>query len=93
MFLRAPQWDVHIFVSSTFDDTHAERNLLLQGVYPGLRAEAWTLGVDLCVSDMRWGVKDENTDDHLTWVQCHREIERCMHASCGLFFLSLQSER
>ena len=42
---------------------------------------------------IRWGVPDENTDDHLTWIVCSAELQRCKRQSMGLFFLSLQSEK
>ena len=42
---------------------------------------------------MRWGVRDENTLDHRTWIECQRELERCRIESNDLFFLSLQSEK
>lgn len=40
-----------------------------------------------------WGVRDENTWDHLTWMSCLRELERCEEESLGVFFLSLQSHK
>jgi hypothetical protein len=36
---------------------------------------------------------DELTVDHKTWSECRREIVRCRDESCGLFFLSLLSEK
>ena len=39
---------------------------------------------------MRWGVKDENTDDHKTWDACKVELDRCIVESCETFFISLQ---
>ena len=42
---------------------------------------------------MRWGVRDENTLDHQTWVACKRELQRCYKESAGLFFLSLQGDK
>lgn len=42
---------------------------------------------------VRWGVRDENTLDHMTWVSCKRELERCRQESGGLFFLSLQGDK
>jgi WD40 repeat protein len=42
---------------------------------------------------MRFGVKDENTLDHMTWVACKEAIQQCYEGSDGLFFLSLQADR
>jgi hypothetical protein len=40
--------------------------------------------------DMRWGVRDENSCDHLTWIECAMGINWCKTESTGIFFLSLQ---
>jgi hypothetical protein len=48
---------------------------------------------DVSFSDMRFGVQDENTRHHETWVACKRELFRCFTKSNGIFFLSLQSEK
>jgi hypothetical protein len=42
---------------------------------------------------MRFGVKDENTKDHMTWVACKEAIQQCHEGSDALFFLSLQADR
>ena len=42
---------------------------------------------------MRWGVRDENTLDHQTWIACKQELLRCRKESVGLFFLSLQGDK
>jgi hypothetical protein len=33
--------------------------------------------------DMRWGVRDEATDDHMTTELCMREIDNCQRLSTG----------
>ena len=49
----------------------------------------------LQVVDMRWGVRDEATDDHMTTTLCMQEIDNCQRLSIGpnfvvsRFFLSL----
>jgi hypothetical protein len=88
-----PKWNLHVFLSSTFTDTHTERNIILDQLAPSLRKEGIRVGIDVAFSDMRWGMKDENTLDHLTWIGCAKEIDRCREASPDLFFLSLQSEK
>ena len=47
--------------------------------------------MEIIFVDMRWGVRDENTLEHRTWIECARELDRCMEESSGVFFLSLQS--
>jgi hypothetical protein len=33
--------------------------------------------------DMRWGVRDEATDDHMTTELCMKEIDNCQRLSNG----------
>eukprot|EP01033_Poteriospumella_lacustris_P013653 gene13653-9780_t len=82
-----------IFVSSTFTDTHLERDILMEKIFPRLQGEAMKYDVSVAISDMRYGVRDENTKDHKAWLYCKRELERCFHHSSGLFFLSLQGDK
>ena len=42
---------------------------------------------------MRYGVRDENTLDHMTWEACKAELVRCKTESAGLFFISLQGTK
>ena len=87
---KIPSFNLSIFVSSTFTDTHEERNAIMIRLLPELNDMARPHGVDITFVDMRWGVKDENTDDHKTWDACKVELERCREESCEIFFLSLQ---
>lgn len=58
---------MRVFTSSTFTDTTVERNALMEDVYPALKRYCReTHGLDFQVVDMRWGVRDEATDDHKT---------------------------
>lgn len=82
-----------IFVSSTFTDTHIERNILIDKILSNLQYIAKRNNVTITFVDMRYGVRDENTWDHLTWISCKIELERCMKESCGMCFLSLQSSK
>lgn len=41
----------------------------------------------LKVVDMRWGVRDEATDDHMTTELCMREIANCQRLSMGPNFV------
>ena len=90
---RAPNWKLLCFSSSTFTDTHEERNIIINKILPKLRTNSRKHGIEVSISDMRWGVRDASTLLHLTWLECKRELERCRSQSSGLFFLSLQSEK
>lgn len=70
-----------IFVSSTFRDTQAERDVLRDLVAPTVNAEArkHNDAIDFC--DLRWGIstQDLEGDDATNKVLdvCFREIDRC----------------
>lgn len=42
---------------------------------------------------MRWGIRDESTDDHQTTAICMREIEQCQQHSIGPNFITFLSQR
>ena len=72
-----PTREIAIFLSSTFTDMAAERDLLMEDVYPYLRAFCRRLGYNFGVADMRWGVRDEMTDEHQAVEICVTEVHRC----------------
>jgi hypothetical protein len=90
---RSPRTRMLVFVSSTFTDTHLERNILLDQILPSLRLEGEPCGIDISLVDMRYGVRDESTLHHSTWHDCLRELKRCSKESAGVSFLSLQSHK
>ena len=51
------QWKtIHIFISSTFRDMHAEREVLVRKVFPALRERCRKRRVHVKEIDLRWGV-------------------------------------
>jgi hypothetical protein len=88
-----PKKKLMVFVSSTFLDTNLERDILHRKILPDLEKRGQRHGVQVTFYDMRFGVKDENTKDHMTWVACKEAIQQCHEGSDGLFFLSLQADR
>ncbi|XP_076470740.1 NACHT and WD repeat domain-containing protein 2-like [Babylonia areolata] len=79
---------VRIFTSSTFTDTTLERNNLMEKVYPRLKEFCREKhGLEFQVVDMRWGVRDEATDDHMTTELCMQEIDICQRLSVGPNFI------
>ena len=86
-------YQLRIFVSSTFTDTHFERNVILDEIVPKLKEIAAPYGIEIVFVDMRYGVRDENTLDHMTWLACKSELQQCMELSNGIFFLSLQGDK
>ncbi|KAK7505932.1 hypothetical protein BaRGS_00002654 [Batillaria attramentaria] len=84
---------VRIFVSSTFTDTKLERNTMMAKVFPNLMQKCQEKGYQFQIVDMRWGVRDEATDDHRTTDLCLREIELCKKISTGPCFMTLVSHK
>ena len=60
-----------------------------------LRKEAHRYGIQVIFADMRWGIsiRDENTKDHMTWVECANGIHYCKQQSLWVCFLSLQGDQ
>jgi hypothetical protein len=88
-----PKKNLMVFVSSTFVDTNLERSILHRRILPELQKKAQQHEIHVILYDMRFGVKDENTLDHMTWVACKEAIHHCYEGSDALFFLSLQGDR
>jgi len=58
-----------------------------------MQIQAKAYGIPVTFVDMRFGVKDENTKDHLTWTACAEQIKCCFGDSDGMFFMSLQGDK
>ncbi|ELU16966.1 hypothetical protein CAPTEDRAFT_23665, partial [Capitella teleta] len=86
---------VRIFTSSTFTDTIEERNMLMEEVYPRLKDYCRSkYGLEFqVVVDMRWGVRDEAADDHITTSLCLQEIAKCQADSIGPNFVTFLGQR
>ena len=82
-----------IFASSTFTDTKLERKILTNKILPKLQEKGRSAGIVVTISDMRYGVNDDNLKQHLVWETCQKEIQRCFEESSGTFFLSLQGDK
>ena len=80
-------YKIHVHSVNLFADTRAERNALMARVYPKLREYCRERGYDFQVVDMRWGVRDEATDDHMTSELCMRELRKCQKFSTGPNFI------
>ena len=85
----ARQWNtVRVFVSSTFRDMHAERDLLVRMIFPELRERCARRCIHLVDIDLRWGVPEEVVARGGVLDVCLGEIERCRP-----FFLGILGER
>ncbi|HJX52842.1 MAG TPA: DUF4062 domain-containing protein [Polyangia bacterium] len=87
---RAVGWEtVSVFVSSTFNDMHAERDYLVKEVFPSLREWCERRKLRLVDVDLRWGVTDADATNNKRVVDvCLRRID-----DCRPFFICLLGQR
>lgn len=67
---------LEVFVSSTFRDMHAERNVLIRRVFPACRLRAERSGIDVWEIDLRWGITRDEAESHQTLPLCLDAIDR-----------------
>ena len=80
---------VYVFVSSTFNDMHAERDLLVKRVFPALRLWCAQRKLQLRDIDLRWGVSAADAQENKRVVEvCLRNIDKCRP-----FFLCFMGQR
>jgi len=83
------QWEtVRIFISSTFEDMHAERDYLVKQVFPELREWCELRKLNLVDIDLRWGVKEEDTKNKNVVDVCMKRID-----DARPFFICLLGQR
>lgn len=72
-------WEnVYVFISSTFNDMHAERDYLVKRVFPELAAWCEERRLRLVDIDLRWGVTEKDSQENKRVVDvCLRNIDRC----------------
>jgi WD40 repeat protein len=70
------KWEkVTIFISSTFNDMHAERDYLIKDVFPELREWCEERKIHLVDVDLRWGVTEEDANAKNTVLACLHNID------------------
>ena len=71
-----------IFISSTFKDMQSERDLLQYEIFPKIRRDIRTLGEDIHLLDLRWGVDtlhlSEQDSGKMVLKVCIDAIDRCI---------------
>ncbi|HLA01049.1 MAG TPA: DUF4062 domain-containing protein, partial [Thermodesulfovibrionales bacterium] len=82
-----------VFVSSTFSDMKAERAILQEKVFRGLKEHCRRHGAVFQDIDLRWGVTEEATKTHQTMKICLNEIARCQSISPKPNFIVLLGSR
>ena len=59
----------------------------MENVYPRIKTRCKELGYEFQVVDMRWGITEESTNDHMTAELCLKELEACKTLSTGPYFV------
>lgn len=71
------QWkDAIVFISSTFNDMHAERDYLIKEVFPELTEWCEKFHIRLTDIDLRWGVTEEDASNSKTIETCLRHVDK-----------------
>ena len=65
-----------VFISSTFNDMHAERDYLIKEVFPELTEWCEERHIRLTDIDLRWGVTEEESESNRTIETCLRHIDK-----------------
>lgn len=86
--MTLPWETVHIFISSTFNDMHAERDYLVKRVFPELREWCEKRKLRLVDIDLRWGVTEQDATSQNVVKVCLDRID-----DCRPFFLCFLGQR
>ncbi|XP_041471148.1 TPR repeat-containing protein DDB_G0287407-like [Lytechinus variegatus] len=69
--------EIRVFLSSTFLDFTAEREILIKKVFNEIKKMCLDRGVFFSYVDLRWGITSDQSNDGKTLSICLREIDRC----------------
>ena len=84
---------IRVFISSTFTDTDFERNYALEDVIPYLKQAGRERGFDVVFSEMRFGIRDDASEDNMTSELCMEELENCEQQSAGVFYVLISTDK
>ncbi|HXT50777.1 MAG TPA: AAA family ATPase, partial [Thermoanaerobaculia bacterium] len=77
-----------MFISSTFNDMHAERDYLVKRVFPELQEWCERSKLQLIDVDLRWGITEQDAHNLASVKVCLEHIDRCRP-----FFVCLLGQR
>ncbi|XP_013381321.1 TPR repeat-containing protein DDB_G0287407 [Lingula anatina] len=84
--------EIRIFISSTFTDMQAERDVLLKEVFPELREWCQERKLDLIDIDLRWGVPKGASSEEILKA-CLGEIDRCYDMNDMPYFINMTGHK
>ena len=71
IYVPKPEWKIiKVFISSTFLDMHAERDVLTRTVFPMLRAKLSPYLININEIDLRWGITESEAKQNETLEMC-----------------------
>eukprot|EP00050_Salpingoeca_kvevrii_P011196 m.13501 g.13501 ORF g.13501 m.13501 type:complete len:1959 (+) comp3308_c0_seq1:33-5909(+) len=92
--LRGELVTIRLFISSTFVDTHGERDILIKKVLPALNKDFAHRNVQVVPVDLRWGVSAAESTANQIQRTCLNEIDHCRTSHDEMpWFLGLRSAR
>ncbi|XP_075066992.1 telomerase protein component 1-like [Mixophyes fleayi] len=91
--LSAEWVTVRVFVSSTFEDFHSEREMLVKEVFPELREWCEARRICLVECDLRWGIPEDTPSGEI-FATCLGELDLCHQDTFGMpFMVALLGQR
>jgi hypothetical protein len=73
-----------VFISSTFRDMDAERDILVKRVFPRLRERLLPYRIHLFDIDLRWGITPEEAENDRVLDLCLEQIDVCRPFFVGI---------
>lgn len=88
LIVPAREWrTVKVFISSTFRDMHAERDLLARTIFPLLRSKLAAYFINVYEIDLRWGITETEANHNQTLDVCLSQV------LASDYFLGILGER
>jgi hypothetical protein len=78
-----------LFISSTFNDFHCEREVLQTKIFPSIKEYCYQKGYIFQPIDLRWGINEEAQLDQKTLDLCLSEVRSCKGYPYPNFLLML----
>ncbi|XP_063691864.1 uncharacterized protein LOC134824088 isoform X1 [Bolinopsis microptera] len=87
--------EIRLFISSTFVDTQAERDVLVKRVIPSINRKMADRFIRIVPVDLRWGVlAEESKDCHTIQKTCLNQVDKCrLTPQQTPWFLGLRTSR
>jgi len=87
--------EIRLFISSTFIDTHSERDVLIQRIIPSINRKLAPKFIRVIPVDLRWGVLSSETSTCQDLQKtCLNQIDKCReNVMCTPWFLCVRTNR